>query len=296
LIIGILMVVAFVIWEWKVATLPMIPRKLFSGHRIVGMSFLVAYVAGMYFYAILSFVPVIYLDVYRPDPVQAGLKGVIISLGVTAGAVLPNMMLSVWKNHNREIMLSLAVLSTAFGTALVTCTPENPVQTIALGTVAGFGIGGVVASSVTTAVIGSPDDLIATCIALSLSVRTVGGSVGTAIYSNIFDTKLTHNLPKYVASYAIAAGLPTSSVKAFVEIFLEAPQNLTTSTATTRVPGLTAAIIQEATIGARWAYAESLKYVWYTGLPFGILACVACLFLGNSSTLMTNRIAANIRR
>ena len=289
------MVVAFVFWEWKVATIPMIPGKLFSGHRVVAMSFLVAYVAGMYFYAILNFIPVIYLDIYRPDPVQAGLKGVIIALGVTAGAVVPNMMLSVWKNNNREILLSLAVLSTAFGTALVTCTPDNPVQTIALGTVAGFGIGGVVAASVTTAVIGSPDDLIATCVALSLSIRTVGGSVGTAIYSNILDTKLTHNLPKYVASYAIAAGLPASSARTFVELFIVAPQNLTTPNATTNVPGLTAVILHEATIGARWAYAESLKYVWYTSLPFGILACVACLFLGNSSRLMTNRIAAQIR-
>ena len=290
------MVVAFVFWEWKGASFPMVPRELFGRHRIVAMSFLVAFVAGMYFYGILNFVPVIYLDVYRPDPVQSGLKGVIPAIGVTAGAVVPNMLLSVYKNHNREILLGCAILTTAFGTALVTCTPENPVQTVALATVAGFGIGGVVALAVTTAVIGSPDDLIATCVALSLSIRTVGGSVGTAIYSNIFSTKLTHNLPTYVATYAVAAGLPPSSATVFVEQFLVAPQNLTTPAGAAAVPGLTQAVLQGATIGARWAYAESLKYVWYTALPFGILACVACVLIGQPSSLLTNRIAANIRR
>ena len=270
-------------------------RELFAGHRIVGMSFLVAFVAGMYFYAILNFLPVVYLDIYKPNPVQAGLKGLIVALGVTAGAVAPNMMLSVWKTHNRELLLCCAILATAFGTALVTCTPENPVQTVAIGTIGGFGIGGVVAAAVTTAVIAAPDDLIATCVALSLSIRTVGGSIGTAIYSKIFKTKLVHNLPKYVASYAVAAGLPPSSAKPFVELFLTAPQNLTTPAGAAEVPGLTAAVLQGGTIGARWAYAESLKYVWYTALPSGVLACVTCMLLGNSSRFLTNRIAANIR-
>lgn len=296
LIIGILMIFAFVLWEWKGATFPMIPGELFAGQRMVAMSFLVAFVSGMYFYAILNFIPVMYLDIYKPDPVQAGLKGVIIALGVTAGAVIPNMMLSVWKNHNREIMLSLAVLATAFGTALVTCTPDNPVQTIAIGTIAGFGIGGLVACAVTTAVVASPDNLIATCVALSLCIRTVGGSVGTAIYSNIFDTKLLQRLPTYVATYAGEAGLPPSSAKPFVELFLTAPQNLTTPAGAAAVPGLTAAVLHGATMGSRWAYAASLKYVWYTSLPFGILACGTCLFLGRSSRFMTNRIAADIRR
>ena len=290
------MLIAFVLWEWRGATYPMLPRELFAGQRVVGMSFLVAFVSGMYFYAVINFIPVMYLDIYIPDPVQAGVKGLIISLGVTAGAVLPNMLLSVFKRRTREILLFCAILAAAFGTALVTCTPDNPVRTIAFGTIAGFGIGALVACSVTTAVIAAPDNTIATCVALSLSIRTVGGSVGTAIYSNILATKLTRNLPVYVASYAIAAGLPPSSAKPFVELFLEAPQNLTAPAGAAGIPGLTQAVIEGATIGSRWAYVESLKYVWYASLPFGILACVACALLGNSSKFLTNRIAAHIRR
>ncbi|OAL24346.1 hypothetical protein AYO22_05722 [Fonsecaea multimorphosa] len=291
LIFGVALVVVFAVWEWKFASFPMLPHELFAGQRVVAMSFLVAFISGIYFYAILNFGPVIYLDIYNPDPVKAGIKGVIISLGVTAGAVIPNMLLSVYKTRQREILATCAVLATAFGTALVTTTPDNPVRTVAFCTISGFGIGAIVACALTTAVTAAPDNIIATCVALSLSIRTVGGSVGTAVNSNVLDSKLKKNLPMYIAEYAIAAGLPTSSATAFVELYLTAPAKLSNGA----VPGVTAAVMQGAVIGARWAYAESLKYVWYTMLPFGILSCAACLGLGNVGKFMTNRIAANIR-
>lgn len=270
----------------------MVPHELFAGQRVVAMSFLVAFISGIYFYGILNFTPIMYLDVYNPDPVVAGIKGVIIGIGVTAGAVLPNIALSIYKTRNREILTVCAVLATVFGTAMVTTTPNNPVQTVAFCTISGFGVGGIVACALTTAVTAAPDNIIATCVALSLSIRTVGGSVGTAINSNIFSTKLKQRLPTYVAKYAIAAGLPATSAAKFVELFLTAPSTLSDAA----IPGVTAAVVEAAALGSRWAYAESLKYVWYTMLPFGLLSIGACLSLGNVGKFMTNRIAASIRR
>ena len=71
-------------------------------------------------------------------------------------------------------------------------------------------------------------------------------------------------------------------MKLFVGTFLTAPNGITT------IPGVTPDIFQAATIGARWAYAESVKYVWLTSVAFGVCAIVACLFLGNVSKYMTN--------
>ncbi len=102
LVIGILLIVVFVLWEWKFAKLPMVPRELFAGQRVVGMSFLISFIAGIYFYAILNFTPILYLDIYNPDPIKAGGKGVIIILGVFAGAVFPNMLISTFKSRTRR--------------------------------------------------------------------------------------------------------------------------------------------------------------------------------------------------
>lgn len=147
---------------------------------------------------------------------------------------------------------------TTFAGALGTMTPENEGQTLAFGIIAGFGVGGVLVPAATVAMLVAPDAIITTAAALSLSIRTVGGTIGYSIYYNIFITKLTTKLPAYTGEFAIKAGLPLSSAESFVGLFLTAPAKL----ATTPIPGVTPAVIAAATKGTQWAFSESLKYVW----------------------------------
>lgn len=136
----------------------------------------------------------------------------------------------------------------------------------------------------------SPDDYIATTVALSLAVRVIGGSIGYAVYYNVFVNKLTAKLPEEIAKFAINAGLPLSSATEFVGTFLTVPANVT------NVAGVTPAILAAAVKGSQWAYAESLRMVWLVSIPFGICAIISCCFIGNTSTFMTNRVAAHIKK
>jgi hypothetical protein len=147
---------------------------------------------------------------------------------------------------------------TGFAGSLADMTPDNEKLVVALGSLATFGVGGVLVPAATVAMLVCPDALITTAAAMSLSIRTVGGSIGYSIYYNIFATKLEKNLPAYVAEYAIKAGLPLSSATQFVTLFLTNPKAL----ATTKIPGMTPAVIAGATKGTQWAFSESLKYVW----------------------------------
>jgi hypothetical protein len=54
LIVGIVLIVAFVLWEWKGAALPIVPRELFQGQRTIGVTFLLLFVAGMNFYSLIN--------------------------------------------------------------------------------------------------------------------------------------------------------------------------------------------------------------------------------------------------
>lgn len=177
---------------------------------------------------------------------------------------------------------------TAFGGSLAVSNPENPKLTVALGALASFGVGGVLVPAATIAMIVTPDAVITTAAALSLSIRTVGGSIGYSIYYNIFATKLEQQLPAFVAEYAIRAGLPLSSAESFVATFLTTPEQLSS------VEGVTPAVVQGATIGMRWAYSESLKYVWFTSIAFGSMAIVCCLLLPSTKKYATNRVAVQI--
>jgi hypothetical protein len=110
LIVGILLIISFIIWEWKGAKHPMIPHELFAGQRIVALAYVVAFVSGMNFYSLLNFFPLSFETMYDPDPIQVGLKGLGYGISVTAGAIFFNGMLSFTKGHNRELLLTAAVI------------------------------------------------------------------------------------------------------------------------------------------------------------------------------------------
>ncbi|PMD32629.1 putative major facilitator superfamily transporter [Hyaloscypha variabilis F] len=289
LLIGIILTILFVLWEWKGASQPLIPREIFHGQRAVAMSFTAAFVGGMNFYSLLNFFPLTYETVYTPTPLKVGIYGLGYGMSVSFGAAFFNFMLSVFKKRNREVLVLSAVIMTAFGGALATVTPENPGLSVALGTLCGFGTGGLLVPTQAVAISCSPDDHIASTVALSLAFRVIGGSIGYAIYYNVFVNKLTTRLPELVAEYAINAGLPVVSATEFVGTFLTVPSNAT------NVAGVTPAILAAAVKGSQWAYSESLRMVWLTSIPFGVCAIVACCFIGSTGKFMTNRVAAHIK-
>ncbi|KAK6396573.1 hypothetical protein LTR65_008471 [Meristemomyces frigidus] len=285
LLIGIALIGGWVVWETKFARHPMIPPELFMGQRVVALSFAVAFVAGMNFFSLLNFWPLTISTVWSPSPVKIGLRGISVGFSTALGAIFWNGMLSVWKGGARWILVISAVMLTAFGGSLSVMDPDNVVATVAIATVAAFGLGGVLVPAATVAMIAAPDALITTCAALSLSVRAVGGAIGYSIYYNIFTGKLKVKLPALVAEYAVGAGLPLSEAKVFVETYLTVP------TEAAALPGVTGEVLAAALRGSQWAYAESLHYVWYTSIAFGVLAIVASASLPNTRKFETNRIA-----
>lgn len=48
MLIGLALIAAWVVYEWKFAKYPMVPGELFKGQRIVGLAYVVAFAAGMY--------------------------------------------------------------------------------------------------------------------------------------------------------------------------------------------------------------------------------------------------------
>ena len=179
---------------------------------------------------------------------------------------------------------------------------------VALGTIAGFGVGGILVPASTVALTACPDHLIGSTVALSLSIRVIGGSIGRfkhwtvsrirdladastgyAIYYNIFTTKLKTALPNYIVAAAVDAGLPKSEAVTFVTKFTTAPASVAS------LKGVTPAVLAAATSASQTAYAYSLSYVWYTSIAFGFVSIVACACLGNTRRFLTDRVAARIR-
>jgi hypothetical protein len=101
--------------------------------------------------------------------------------------------------------------------------------------------------------------------------RLFGGSVGTSVYTTIFQREAAKLLPGRVSAAAATAGLPNSSMKQFLT------QILRPGGSVTGVPGVTQAVLQAATLAIKESYISAFKLVWYTSAAFGGLTLVAAL-------------------
>ncbi len=71
LLIGAALIVGFVVWEWKGAKFPMVPKDLFAGQRVVAIALAISFVSGMNFYSVINFAPLTYSAVYDPEYVAS---------------------------------------------------------------------------------------------------------------------------------------------------------------------------------------------------------------------------------
>lgn len=92
-------------------------------------------------------------------------------------------------------------------------------------------------------------------------------AVGVAIASAVYTAKRQAIVPEKIAEYALAAGVPASSLPDLIGAILG-------QTASAGVPGLTMEQVAAGQRGALVGFAASFPYVWYTIMPVVIIAIV----------------------
>ena len=110
IIIGLLTLVAFVLWEWRGAKAPVVPFRLFKGQRVVGISFMIAFIGGINYTFSLSYGATLLTQVFRPSPVKVGVYAIGPTAGLIVGATGINLLFAVFKGRARELLFVAAVI------------------------------------------------------------------------------------------------------------------------------------------------------------------------------------------
>lgn len=162
LILGFVLIVAFVLWEAYGAKNPMFPKRLQQDPRILALTLVITFISGANFFSILMFWPtqafVSFLklkrsrtslltnfdqNVYGHDPIGVGVRGIPVGFSILAGACIVLWLLSVFRGHNKELLIVSSVLMTAGCGALAVARTDNLYQLWGILIVAGLGIGGM---------------------------------------------------------------------------------------------------------------------------------------------------------
>ncbi|KAL9578419.1 MAG: hypothetical protein Q9212_005726, partial [Teloschistes hypoglaucus] len=255
LLLGAALLAAFFVWEWKFAKYPMFPARLKQNPRILILTLIITFISGANFFSVLLFWPTQAFNVYGQDPIGVGIRGLPIGFSILAGAFIVLWLLSVFRGHNRELMIASSILMTA-GTGALACAR----------------------------------DLIATVAALTLAIRVIGGSIGYTTYYNVFINKFTPNAIHHIGG-AMALQLNITSpliIKQAIQLtgasLLEELHSL---------PGIrgNARAYEIVVRAGQVAFAESYRWVYLVSIAFGGVSILASLFLGNIDQYMDDHVA-----
>lgn len=279
----------------------MFPKRLRQDPRILGLTLVITFISGANFFSIIMFWPTQAFNVYGHDPVGVGIRGIPVGFSILAGACIVLWLLSVFRGHNRELLIASSILMTAGCGALSIARVDNLHKLWGILIVAGLGIGGIVvpASIITSkschlslppacahtpnksypAII-CPDDLIATVAALTLAIRVIGGSIGYCVYYNVFITKFVPAATYYIGGTMVQQ-LNITNVTLITEAIGYTGASLlpllNTIPGIADVPGAYETVV----LAGQMAYAEAYKWVYYVSIAFGAVSIVAALFLGD---------------
>jgi hypothetical protein len=170
---------------------------------------------------------------------------------------------------------------------LATLQPSSSTNAVVFSGLAGIGFAALVTLLVTGLQLATPHHVVTTATALFVSSRAIAAAVFTAIYAAAFQTRLKDKLPAYIAKAVVQAGLPLTSVPAFIEALATGDV-----AALPKIPGVTSAIIAAGITALKQAFADSVRVVFIIAAPFGVVACIACLFLGDLKSTMNYKVDA----
>jgi len=293
LILGIVLIIGFFIWESRFAKYPMFPKRIRQEPRLLGLTLAITAISGANFFSVLLFWPTQSYNVYGHDPVGVGIRNISLGFSVLAGACLNLALLTYLKGHIRTMMLVSCIFMTAGGGAMAALRVDNLWLVYVVLTIACLGIGGIVvpASIITTII--CPDDIIATVTALTLAIRVLGGALGYAIYYNVFLNRFIYNATKVYLIPVAYAKLNITNPKILAAIVGYTGEGLLEEMKT--LPGVnTEAKYQALVYAGRLTYAASYPVVYYVSIAFGVVATICSCFLGDISKYMDDHVAVGM--
>ena len=189
----------------------------------------------------------------------------------------------------RETLLAGFVFFTAGTVGLATLQPSSSTNSIIFAAVTGIGFGAPIVLINAGVQLAAPHHLIATATAVTFSTRSVGATIFTTLFGVALNNRLHEKSPAYIAEAAAKAGLPAHSIPAFIAALAGNDQ-----AALAKVPGVTGTIIAAGLVALRQAFADSVRVVYIIAAPFGIAACMGCLFLGSVAKTMNYHVDAPV--
>jgi hypothetical protein len=236
----------FIVVEQRAAE-PVIPLVLFRG-RVFSVASLLGLIVGFSMFGAITYLPQYQQIVRGASPTSSGLQLLPLMAGVLATSIGSGRLISRTGRYKVFPIVGTALITLAMFllSRLGPDTPEPLAWLYML--VLGAGLGLVMQVLVLAVQNAVPTEQLGTATSAATFFRSIGGSIGVAVFSSIFNSRFADNL----------AALPAGS-------------GLTGGTATI-TPALVAHLPPQVRAGVVTAFSDALQVVFLSAIPFALLA------------------------
>jgi MFS family permease len=113
LFIGVALLVAFAVWEFKGTKYPMFPARLKKDPRNLYLILFITAISGANFFAILVWWPVQSYAMYDPNPINVGIRSLPIGFGIIVGAMIIGFLITALNGRIKLLLTISCCIMTA---------------------------------------------------------------------------------------------------------------------------------------------------------------------------------------
>ncbi|KAH7077475.1 fungal trichothecene efflux pump [Paraphoma chrysanthemicola] len=283
LVVGGVVLVAFVLYECYMPLKdPLVPMHLFRNLGWV-VTVLVLGIGPTIFYGFAIVWPQMVFGLYTTDVKYGSLLSVIPVVSFTSGTCCSGFVRYIQRQRIQIIVC--ACIGTPLVAACACMTVDNKETIIGLMFTGCFFLGYIEGTGVTATAVSLEDQAdIGVGSGVAATLRGVFATFGSAIYVLVLRTRLTTTIPQQVPPALIRAGLPVSSIPAFIAAFQTGEF--------ANIPGVSASIIQAGSLAYAQAQVLAYRTVFLTTLAFSGPILILSFFWPDLDKKMTNHTVA----
>lgn len=291
--IGAVIFVCCFIYDFTVPKNPIFPRKLLSMFRKYTVHLVILFISGMIWQAIVTLGPQATLWMFTNEPIEIG-KTLIPSnfSGVLGGWIMPSLVHKI--KHIRYQILFALLIQTVFTASYAAVVPHNKAAWMALQLFGQSCFTWVTTLAYVSSSLYVPQEELGVSAGLIGTFRSAGGSVGNAVFSTIMTSVVNKHLANNIVTAALGAGYPPSDLEELVPAVIEnaagAPDSFS------GLPAVTSQVISATATAVKNTYAHAFRLVFYSTIPFGVIAIAAAWFVSDPSHLLNNHVAVHQER
>ncbi|KAI3391206.1 hypothetical protein diail_7756 [Diaporthe ilicicola] len=285
--IGLALAIALCVYEYKFKTDGMFHHGLFKRDRNFAISLLCIFCEGLGFFAANQYFAYQVNVLYSTDTLIVGLNFGIVFLTYIPASMAVGLYCTKTKKV-RWITVCAFLIFVIFFACMSTTNAHTRNEVWGFPVLMGTGLSMTLIALVAAGQLSVPPELIAVASGIMISMRSLGGTIGIAIYNAVFISETSH-IPGNVASAALKAGLPSDSVNDFVAYVVAQNQ-----TGLATVAEATPAIISAGADAALDTYAAAFRLVWLSAIPFLCIAAISAVFLFDPTEEFNNHIDAPV--